>query len=257
MKTLTVVGLSACFLALVLVLCAKNSGTNPNQQSGAVFDWSDTLALRAILDSNGLNSVPAGGPPIATITLENGNIHRITELTLVNKNIKVIPARIEDLTALQILRLDSNTISALPPEIGKCVALNRIQLSNNDLTTLPMQIGSLDSLKALVLSHNAISFLPQSLWSITALSSELDLDHNQLDSLSSQVSGLVNLSKLTLNNNKLTTLPVSLRLDTLLEYIQIDSNYICSAALAAMGSTFVGWLSNRAEQNWDSTQTCQ
>ncbi len=256
MKTLKVFGIFACALAFVLMSCAKNSATNPSQQSGAVFDYSDTLALRAMLDSNGISTISAGSASIVTLALDSvTNFHRIVELKLSNKGLRVIPAQIKALTALEILRMDTNSIAVLPGEIGKCTSLVYIQMSYNQLASLPSEIGSLHSLRTLLLSHNALSSLPQSLWTITALQ-QLDLDYNQLDSLSPLASNLVNLSRLTLNNNKLTTLPASLRLDTLLGYIQIDSNSICPAAINALDPTFVGWLTNRAELNWDSTQTC-
>jgi hypothetical protein len=181
---------------------------------GMVYDYSDTVALRAILDANGLTSISAVSPGIVVLTLVNGNIHRIRELNLTNKGITVIPARIMDLTALQILRLDSNSITSLPPEIGQCTSLVRIQIA-----------------------------------------------YNHLDNLPAQVSNLIHLSYLSLNNNNLTSLPLSIRqspaLDTMLQMLKINNNKICSSTLNALDPTFVGWLDNRAEPGWETTQgTC-
>jgi hypothetical protein len=220
---------------------------------GMVYDWSDTLALRAILDANGLTSISASSPGIVVLTLVNGNIHRIRELNLTNKGITVIPASIKNLTALQILRLDSNSITALPPEIASCTSLVRIQMSNNQLATIPAELSSLRHLTTLILSHNGITTLPLSLWTITSLN-VLQLNYNNLTELAAEVSNLVNLSSLSLNNNSLTTLPQSLTALTSLQMLEINNNHICPNTLP---TTFVGWLDNRAEPGWETTQgTC-
>jgi Leucine-rich repeat (LRR) protein len=253
MKMRTLLSISLTVMMLALVMCSKNAGTNPTQKQNAVFDYSDTLALRVILDANGLATTSAGSPSILVMMLDENNNHRIKELNLGSKNLTVIPAQIKALTAMDILRLDTNSITALPPEIGKCTSLVRIQMSNNQLTTLPTEIGSLHSLTNLVLSHNAISSLPQGLWTRTSLQ-QLDLDYNQLDSLSAQVSNLVNLSRLSLNNNQLAALPSSLQSVSSLQFMQIDNNRICPATL---GTSFAGWLDLRAESDWRTTQgTC-
>lgn len=261
MKMMKLSGLCACVLLLALFFCGKDKGTNPGgNQPGTVFDYSDTLALRAILDANGLTAIKAGDPTILVMTLVGGNVHRIKELTLINKGITVIPARIRELTALQTLRLDTNNITLLPPEIGACTSLVRLQISNNQLTTLPAQISGLHSLQTLILSHNAITSLPSTLWTMTSLE-QLRLDYNQLASLPAEVSNLIHLSYLSLNNNLLTTLPVSIRqsaaLDTVLQLLEINNNQICPSTLNALDPTFVPWLDKRAEVGWETTQgTC-
>lgn len=253
MKSRALTYLCLCVLALSPVMCGKNKSTNPTQSQYAVYDYSDTVALRAILDANSLTNISAGSPSILVMMLDPNNNHRIEELNLVNKGISVIPAQIGALTAMDILRLDSNAISVLPAEIARCTSLVLLRLSNNQLSTLPSGISSLHNLKTLVLSHNAIVGLPQTLWTITSLT-ELDLDYNQLDSLSSQVSNLVKLGSLLLNNNSLTTLPPSLEQIDSLGYMQIDNNHICPSTLDA---AFTVWLDQRAEQHWDTTQgTC-
>jgi Leucine-rich repeat (LRR) protein len=252
MKMMKLFVLCACVISLAL-FCGKNKGTNPVvNQPGTVFDWSDTLALRAILDANGRTDIAAGSSPIVVMTMVNGNIHRIKELTLQNKGITIIPARIKELTAMQILRLDTNGITTLPPEIGSCSSLVRIQLSYNQLATVPAEISSLHHLSGLVLSHNSITALPQSLWTITSLE-QLYLDYNQLTAIPTDVSNLTLLAMLALNNNVLTTLPSSLTNLTNLA-ISIDNNNICPNTLP---TTFAGWIDNRAETDWRTTQgTC-
>ena len=252
MKMMKVFGLCACVISLAL-FCGKNKVTGPGgNPPGAVSDRSDTLAVRAILDSNGLATIPAGDPSIVELRLVGNSIHRIYKLMLGNKAIHVIPARIKDLTAMEILQLDTNTITSLPPEIGSCTSLVRIQLSNNQLSTVPAELSSLHNLSGLVLSHNSITALPQSLWSMTSLE-QLYLDYNQLPAIPADVSNLTLLAMLALNNNALTTLPSSLT--TLANVaILIDNNNICPNTLP---TTFAGWIDNRAEPDWRTTQgTC-
>lgn len=256
MKMRVLASLLLCVLPLSVVMCSKKAAVTQVQQV-TVSDYSDTLAVRAILDANGQSTISAGSPTITVIRIDQNNDHRVIELNLQNRGITTIPSQIKSLTAMTVLRLDTNSITALPPEIGKCKSLGRIQLDSNRLTTLPADIDSLHSLSVLVLSHNLISSLPQSLWTCTALS-ELDLDYNQLDSLSPQVSNLVDLGKLSLNNNNLTTLPVSMQQNAAfaasLQYIQVDNNHICANTL---GASFAAWVDNRSPDNWESTQgTC-
>jgi len=237
---------------MINIFCSKN-GTGPDANSNPIFDYSDTLALREILDANGLTNISAASPSIVTMTLVGGNVHRIKELSLVNKGLSVIPARIKDLTAMQVLRLDSNSISSLPEEIGRCTSLVRLQVSNNNLSALPTGIGNLKSLTILVLSNNQIATLPSSLWNLTSLSVLL-LDKNNLTEISSQISSLVNLTRLALNNNSLSTLPESL-MSINLQMLEINNNRICPSSL---NPTFAGWIDNRAEQDWRTTQIgCQ
>ncbi len=251
MKKVSLVSLCLYAAALCLVVCSKNSATNPSSQN-TVYDYSDTVAVRAILDANGLSSTSAGSPTITVIMLDQNNHHRVKELNLINKGISVLSSRIEALTAMDIMRLDTNSISALPAEIGKCTSLVLIQLPNNKLTTLPSEISSLHNLSTLILSHNSISSLPQGLWSLSKLS-QLDLDFNQLTSIPATVSTLTSLQRLTLNNNQLSALPVSL-MQSSVQYMLLDNNHICKSTL---DPAFVAWLDNRAEQDWESTQgTC-
>jgi Leucine-rich repeat (LRR) protein len=252
MKTVKYLSLFACGLAFTLLFCAKDSGTNtPVIQTPTVFDWSDTLVLRAMLDSNGLSNVSAGSTAIVTTTLDPAtNFHRIRELNLSGRGIHMVPASIGAFNFLYILKLDTNNITVLPPEIGRCTSLVAIHLSNNQLSTVPAELSSLTHLTTLVLSHNSITSLPQSLWNITSLG-QLYLDYNQLTSISTEVSNLTHLTRLSMNNNALATLPQSLSNLSLLDMIEISNNAICYKALP---STFQGWLDLRSEQGWEATQ---
>jgi len=72
----------------------------------------DSLAVRAILDVNGLNNTP----------VDNVSI-------IQNQRIKY-------------LRLENSQITSLPPEIGKLTALTRLHLESNQLTSIPSEIGN-------------------------------------------------------------------------------------------------------------------
>jgi hypothetical protein len=258
MKMMKLLCVCACSLALGLTFCAKKSEDNTivAPPTTVVYDYSDTVALRALLNANGLTTIsagtPVGNPPTIVMTLQDGNMHRITELTLNSKNITVISSHIKELTALRILRIDSNSIASLPPELGQCTSLVWVEITNNLLTTLPAEISALHRLQTLKLSFNRISSLPSTFWTLTTLG-VVQLDHNQLDGISTDVSNLTNLAKLTLSDNKLTALPASVRSDTL-QMLEINNNHICPGTLNA---SFAAWLDMVAEFDWRKTQgTC-
>jgi len=248
-RTLSILWVSICLMMFFLFIigCGKKETTAPTQILGVYSK--DSLAVRHILDANGLSSVVVGG----TVSRRDQiNQDRIGELNVQKMGITVIPPEIGQLTGLHTLYLDSNAITALPAEIGNCVALTVITASNNNLTALPAAIGKLTALKILSLSHNSIASLPSELGAAQALTT-LKLDFNSLSTLPSSIGALKLMQVAYLNNNGLTALPSEITQCTLLKggILTVAYNKLCS-----LPEIITLWMTNNTELNWQSTQQC-
>jgi Leucine-rich repeat (LRR) protein len=207
---------------LAIVGCGSKGSTN----TPALTDHQkDSLAVRNILDANGLHSTEVfGGVAIP----DNINGTRVGELNLQNKSISVVSKDIGQLAALTALRLDSNAITSLPPEIGNCAALRLLSVAKNLLTGLPAEIGKLQALTNLNVSQNSITVLPGSIGDIP------------------------NLQTVRLNANQLTTLPDSIMLCLNIGYLLVDNNKLCTGTVSA---SLKAWLDLYAP-GWETTQVC-
>ena len=216
------IGRVALSLAVLIVVgCGGKGSTN----TPALTDHQkDSLAVRNILDANGLNSTGVFG---AVAIPDDITGTRVGELDLQNKNISVISDGIGQLTALTTLRLDSNAIASLPPAIGNCVSLKLLSLAKNMLTGLPVEIGKLHALTNLNVSQNSLAALPSS------------------------IGGLSNLHTLRLDNNQLAQLPDSIILCPMSGYLLVANNKLC-----APDSTILQWLNTYAELDWPASQRC-
>lgn len=122
----------------------------------------DSLIVRAILDSNGLDTV--------TVDRVTGILTgRITKLDLAGRGITALPTQVGELTALQELYLGGNALSVLPTTIGNLTQLRKLWVQENRLTGLPESIGELTNLVELSLSSNRLSDLPISILNLSGL----------------------------------------------------------------------------------------
>lgn len=140
---------------------------------------SDTLSVRAILDSNGLND-----KKVSDVTVEeNGRIIDITWSSFTAIPIDTLIPEIGNLTGLEYLAIFENSLTTLPPEVGNLVLLNLFNFNNNQIYSLPSEIGDLINLTEINLSNNQLSDLPDDIVNLTNLTT-LDLGYNHLDTLS-------------------------------------------------------------------------
>lgn len=159
----------------------------------------DSLAVRAILDSNGLDSIT-----VASVTDSSGG--RIWRLRLRAKNLTIIPPEIGNLTGLKELELRNNTISTLPPETGNLTEMTRLYLSFNNLSSLPPDIGNLTRLTILYIFFNELTSLPSEIGNLTNLA-VLCIEGNHLTVLPPEVGNLGKLGCLTAHENDITSIP--------------------------------------------------
>jgi Leucine-rich repeat (LRR) protein len=160
------------------------------------LDPGDSLAVRAILDANGLDTVKVG-------SVCSNTLGRITGLGLTNKGLTLLPSQISLLTKLTFLWLDANRLSTLPKEIGNCTNLEFLLVSRNNLAELPKEIGRLARLRGLDIGSNLLTSLPDSIVNLNNLyvcpstncmTFEPDgffLDGNQLCSLPKEIEAWV------------------------------------------------------------------
>lgn len=119
----------------------------------------DAMAVRAILDANGLTKKTVEGVSV----VENG---RIVKLYLQEGGITELPDAIGKLDALRLLHLYGDRKQPYPllkkvsPEIGRCVNLEELLLNQNDLEALPTSIAKLQKLKFLSIGDNHLRNLP-------------------------------------------------------------------------------------------------
>lgn len=119
----------------------------------------DALAVRALLDANGLEKKTIEGVSV----IEGG---RIVGLYLQECGITTLPAEIGKLDALRMLWLYGDRKQSYPllrkiaPEIGRCTNLEEIQLAQNDLENLPVEITQLPKVKLLTIGDNRLKNLP-------------------------------------------------------------------------------------------------
>jgi len=141
--------------------------------------WKDTVVVRAILDSNGLDTVK-----VADVTTLNEN-QRIVSLDLIGQGITKLPPSVASLR-LRRLWLGNNKLAALPERIGLMTTLTELGCKLNSLTALPATLGNLIHLTVLDASRNKLSALPVELTNLTQLL-VLSVDYNSLTAVDDPV----------------------------------------------------------------------
>ncbi|CAL7952316.1 unnamed protein product [Xylocopa violacea] len=130
-------------------------------------------------------------------------------LDLSCNNLTAIDPRIECLTDLNALYLQSNMLHTLPAEIGNLKKLKILNLSNNKLEKLPYEFYRLAELHELNLKSNNINQLDPAIGDFIMLT-HLDLSYNNLIELPIGMGYLVRLITLDLSHNMLTEVPPDL-----------------------------------------------
>ncbi len=202
---------------------------------------SDTLLVRALLDTNGLRSVPVGAVsrteherivavrftpdtyPIKRLPGYVAGLSRLYELYVVDCGLRSLPHEIDYLHHLRLLRLDHNRLINLPEEIGDLGNLEELSVSHNQLVEAPDMLHRLSRLRVLDLSHNRIRRLTDSLGTLRRLEA-LDLSFNSLSRLPESIGKLDSLLTLKLDYNSLVRLPESIAELTRLRILTASNN---------------------------------
>ncbi|TFY77249.1 hypothetical protein EWM64_g6760, partial [Hericium alpestre] len=111
---------------------------------------------------------------ITQITLVPGPIgqipHALTSLNISHAKLSSLDdLALAQLTALEVLNLDSNNFRSIPESLGELSRLHCFSCSDNSLDALPASIGRLQRLERLDVHNNNLSEVPLSLWQCGAL----------------------------------------------------------------------------------------
>ncbi|MFH6988803.1 leucine-rich repeat domain-containing protein [Flavobacterium collinsii] len=172
---------------------------------------------------------------------------RVTNLNLSSNNLSggIIPAEINQLTALKSLDLSGNSITSMP-QIDQLTNLTHLNLSYNKIRTLlPSTLSLLTNLQTLQLQQNLFTGnIPAELHLLSKLEF-LYLGNNSLtNSIPTELSLLTNLKVLDLSNNKLSgTIP----LYQIGDFPQLKILYLSSNQLTGFIPSQMGVLSNLEE----------
>lgn len=129
------------------------------------------------------------------------NKSNVKTLILREKDYKVFPTEILELTSLEYLDLSMNNITEMPQDFSKLAKLVDLNLSHNSIYEIPKELTGLNRLEQLALAFNKISNIPSSICSIKNLRN-LNLSRNDIIEVNDCIVSL-KLKKLTLIPKKL------------------------------------------------------
>ncbi len=215
--------------------------------AGEILDIAQYTIVRSFMDSCGLESTAVSD----VVGLSWG---KITTLSLQNMGVKAIPSKVNELTFLDQLMLDSNSISIIPDEIGALNTLLSLSLSSNSIDSVPLAVSSCISLTSLNLSNNRLSDVDNLLSSLNKLK-VIDISNNEITNLPSSITSMAMLSKINVQNNLLSSLPEDMMTSyVMLLILDLNDNRIVTKNLS---QEYTDWLSGLHENRdgWLSTQT--
>ena len=224
----------------------------------------DTLAIRIVLDQNGLTNVPVS--QVATVESQ-----RVTALDLSKRQLVALPREIGSLSALKSLTLADNLLDALPDTVWSLSNLVALDLGGNRIGVVNPLIANLKNLLLLGLRDNGLAAVPAGVYALPLLTTLL-LAGNDLDTLSDSVANLAFLKYLDISGNVLKTVPYTLAamdldsldlssniLESLPELITQMSTgtkvHLASNRLCALSASLDAWAEGE-EPGYKTTQTC-
>lgn len=121
-----------------------------------------------------------------------------------------LPRNKEQLLNITELFLINYDLKTLPREIGKLTKLKKLSLAGNKLRKLPAEIGDLKELTKLEINQNRyLTELPLELFNLRELTT-LDLSKCRLTKLPVEICNLQNLTRFYLYGSNLKTLPIEI-----------------------------------------------
>lgn len=202
----------------------------------------DSMAVRSILDANGLTEVP-----VESVVTVDTAAARIIEFDISHQSIATVTKEIGSLSRLVTLNLRNNRVQSLPEQIGYLRSLRECHLDSNGLYELPAELCYLCSLQVVTASANNIYRLDSRLMSLQV--GTLDLRFNMLEMLPEADRMLPRIQLLYLDNNKLASLPYQI-MQTQPHGFSIGNNRLC-----VLPSKLSQWLTIY-DEDWQASQDC-
>lgn len=225
----------------------------------------DTLAVRILLDQNGLIATPVAqvaeigagritalrlqGLKLATLPAQIGALDALEYLVLSDNLIDSLPAALWDLDRLVELDLGGNRIASLGAGVGRLKSLLFLGMRANALTALPDSLFALPHLETLLLAGNILDTLPESVANLAFLR-YLDLSGNALRALPFTVAAMEALDSLDLTGNEIASLPASITLMPASARVRLSGNRLCD-----LGSEQAAWADSK-DPAWRGSQVC-
>jgi hypothetical protein len=200
----------------------------------------DTLAVRTILDTNGLKLVSVGSVAridsvryrvvaldlaerdIAVLPDAIGALGACTSLTLTANQLSGLPDSLANLEQLSILNIQNNRFAQLPPVIGKLKNLKTVRCGWNALEQLPSWLGSMPKLETFYAQANKLSALPPELFANAMV--RLSVASNQIAVVPPTLFACSTLISLSIADNLLDSLPAGIGSLTLLQELHLNKN---------------------------------
>jgi Leucine-rich repeat (LRR) protein len=166
----------------------------------------DTLAVRAILDSNGYYTTPTN---MVIHSERDYGINRVTGLYFSTLTpLKYLPVEIRQLDQLRELAVAVDSSAIISSEIVKLSKLEQLQLTGK-LHSVPPEIFKLPELVSLDLTDNLLDSLPDNIGDAKKLRF-FNLTGNHLQHLPSSIGEMTSLQCLDLHNNNISVLPTGI-----------------------------------------------
>lgn len=153
--------------------------------------------------------------------------------------ISKLPASMQTLLKLEVVRLNSNKLSDFPPLLWKMIGVTTLDLGDNQFQQLPFTDGDLDvlqltgdwainismlsNLQWFSIANNALTNWPPGLELCLKLQ-HLNLSGNKMQALCPEFSNLVQLTHLDVSKNQLEALPDAIGECISLVYLNVAKN---------------------------------
>ena len=149
----------------------------------------------------------------------------LTNLKLINLQLKEISGNICNLGLLKNLDISHNQICELPNNISALINLKSLVLKNNKFTFFPEEIFKFFNLESLSLGDNSIELIPSDIACLKKLKI-LDISFNRISVLPTKIFKLKKLFILAANDNNINCIPEAIGYSDKLEFLKLSSNKI-------------------------------
>lgn len=179
----------------------------------------DSVAVRIILDKNGLSS-------IGVSDVSDSADGRIIALYLSSLSLKSIPDCIGTLTELRMLKMEKNSIQQFPKTIVSCKKLRELNCSFNRLSSFLSSKDTLPEIFSANFDNNNFVSIPDALLRSVTLQ-QLSMKNNKIYELSN-ISACTTLTYLHVDNNNIRSLPAAFGSLSNLEVFTVSRNQLYS-----------------------------
>jgi len=186
----------------------------------------DSLVVRQILDTNGLDTVKVDDiakkynerintlyfynmPTFNILPVIIGELKTLTTLKICLTGVVKVPREIENLKLIRILDLSQNKLTSIPLEIGNLEEIRRMNIQQNELTSLPPEIGNLKKMYSLQIQKNKITSIPDEICNIDSLE-KIRAEYNMITYVPEDIGNIPAFHSIDLDYNKLKHVPNSL-----------------------------------------------